>query len=512
MPFPVQTSNVSGQDSFKGSCSERPCSEGQGRESGSGWRRMMLSATAGLAVLAMTATVATARPAPDSFADLAERLLPSVVNISTTQVQRAQERGPEIPRFPPGSPFEEFFRDFFDRNQQERAPRRITSLGSGFIIDPEGYIVTNNHVIEDAEEITVILHDDTNLQARIVGRDASTDLALLKVDPSSPLPHVSWGDSEAARVGDWILAIGNPFGLGGTVTAGIISASKRDINTGPYDSYLQTDASINRGNSGGPMFNLEGKVIGVNTAIFSPSGGSIGIGFAIPASLASNVIGQLRDYGRTRRGWLGVRIQTVTPDIAGSLQLERAEGALVAGITEGGPASGTGLRPGDVILSFDGRPIREMRDLPRIVADTPIDKEVTVGIWRNGEAMDLTVRIGELPDDAASRGVERETGVDSMEVLGLSLAPLSDELRRRFGYDSRAEGVVVLDVREGTPGKAGGLQEGDLIVEVTPEPVTTPEEFRTLVEKARDAGRKTVLLLTERNTVRQFLVMPVTER
>ena len=334
-----------------------------------------------------------------------------MVNISTTQISKKSDRGPEIPQFPPGSPFEEFFKDFFDRNRPDSAPRKVTSLGSGFIIDPSGYIVTNHHVIEDAEEVTVILHDDTNLKAKIIGRDTKTDLALLKVEAKKPLPYVKWGDSEKARVGDWVLAIGNPFGLGGTVTAGIISARKRDINSGPYDSYLQTDASINRGNSGGPMFNLDGEVIGINTAIFSPSGGSIGIGFAIPSAQARTVIDQLRKYGRTRRGWLGVRIQTVTDQIAESLAMGRARGALVAGVTDNGPADKAGIKSGDVIVAFDGQDIDEMRDLPRLVAETAIDKDVKVRVIRGGKPVELSVQVGELPDEIKERkasGVEDE--------------------------------------------------------------------------------------------------------
>jgi len=452
---------------------------------------------------------AAARSAPQSFADLAERLLPAVVNISATQVSK-KRRLPEMPQFPPGSPFEEFFKDFFDRNQRDSRPRKSNSLGSGFIIDPSGYVVTNNHVIEDAEEITVILHDDTNLKAKIVGRDKRTDLALLKVESEKPLPALKWGNSTQVRVGDWVLAIGNPFGLGGTVTAGIISASKRDINSGPYDSYLQTDASINRGNSGGPMFNLEGDVIGVNTAIYSPSGGSIGIGFAIPSSQAKVVIDQLRNFGRTRRGWLGVRIQTVTKEIAESLELGKPRGALVASIDENGPAKGSGLKARDVILSFDGRPVSEMRDLPRLVAETPIDAKVTLNVWRNGKQIDISVKLGELPEDIKTAKVTGIEDKSAVEMLGMTLTKLNDELRRRYKLDTRARGVLVIDVKEGSAGKKGGLQAGDLIVEVAPDQVRTPKEFKERITKARKAKRKTVLLLTERKKVRQFIVLPVT--
>ena len=462
-------------------------------------------------VLPLGAAPAQAAAPPESFADLAERLLPAVVNISATQVSK-KRRLPEMPQFPPGSPFEEFFRDFLDRNQHDSKPRKSSSLGSGFIIDPSGYVVTNNHVIEDAEEITVILQDDTNLKAKIIGRDKKTDLALLKVEPKKPLPSLKWGDSAKVRVGDWILAIGNPFGLGGTVTAGIISASKRDINSGPYDSYLQTDASINRGNSGGPMFNLDGGVIGVNTAIYSPSGGSIGIGFAIPSLQARVVIDQLRKFGRTRRGWLGVRIQTVTKQIAESLELGKPRGALVAGVNEKGPAKDSGLKAGDVILTFDGKPVERMRDLPRIVAQTPIDKSVQFKVWRNGDnakTVDLTVKIGELPDDVKTAKITGIENKSAVEMLGMTLAELNDPLRRRYKLDSRAKGVLVLDVKEGSAGKKGGLQPGDLIVEVAPDTVVTPKEFQERIDKARKAKRKTVLLLTERKKVRQFIVLPV---
>jgi serine protease Do len=462
-----------------------------------------------LAIAAPSSREAAARSAPASFADLAEKLLPAVVNISTTQAVKKRDRGPEIPQFPPGSPFEEFFKDFFDRNRPDSAPRKATSLGSGFIIDPAGYIVTNNHVIEDAESVTVILQDDTNLTAKIIGRDTKTDLALLKVEPKSPLPFVPWGNSDKSRVGDWVLAIGNPFGLGGTVTAGIISARKRNINSGPYDSYLQTDASINRGNSGGPMFNLKGEVIGVNTAIFSPSGGSIGIGFSIPATQAKTIVDQLRKFGRTRRGWLGVRIQTVTDQIAESLELGKARGALVAGVTEGGPAKSAGIKAGDVIIAFDDRPVEAMRDLPRMVAETPIDRATKLTVFRNGKTLKLKVTIGELPDDVKVRKASGVEDKNALSLLGLTLTPLKDSLRQTYKLDSRAKGVLVTSVKDGSSGKKAGLQAGDLIIEVAPDTVTTPEQFKKRIEMARKNKRKTVLLLTERKKVRQFIVLPV---
>ena len=336
-------------------------------------------------------------------------------------------------------PFEDFFRDFFDRNQPEGSPRRrATSLGSGFIIDPRGFVVTNNHVIADADEINVILSDDTRHEATVIGRDPKTDLALLKIEPGRELPAVAWGDSRQSRVGEWVVAIGNPFGLGGSVTAGIISARQRNINAGPYDSFLQTDASINRGNSGGPLFNMDGEVIGVNTAIFSPSGGSVGIGFSIPSEIANRVINQLRDFGHTKRGWLGVRIQSVTDEIAESLGLDEAAGALVASVSPEGPADLGELEAGDVVLSFDGQPIEEMRDLPRIVADTDIGRSVPVEVWRRGEVQVLSVEVGELDEElpvlaSATTGLgEDEAEVGSVDALGLELSSITTASRTDF--------------------------------------------------------------------------------
>src|SRR5579862_2353755 len=370
----------------------------------SGVRRIAVATVAVFAVFGPPSLPsAAARGAPDGFADLAERLLPAVVNISTTQTVKSEPQSntstPERERLPQGSPFDEFFKDFFDHNSQlgdrpELRSRKETSLGSGFVIDPAGYVVTNNHVIADADQITVILHDNTNLKATVVGRDTKTDVAVLKVAADKPLPVAGWGDSDKARVGDWVLAIGNPFGLGGSVTAGILSARQRDINSGPYDDFLQTDAAINRGNSGGPMFNMDGQVIGINTAIYSPSGGSIGIGFAIPSNLAKEVVDELirePDHA-VHRGWLGVRIQTVTDEIADSLGLDKAKGALVASVNDKGPAQLGGIQPGDVILTFNGKPVEDMRHLPRLVAETPVDKMVPVAIWRKRKEVMLQVK------------------------------------------------------------------------------------------------------------------------
>ena len=469
-----------------------------------------------LAALAMPFQ-AEARTAPNSFADLSARLLPSVVNISTTQTTKRQ-RGPgaQRPQLPPGSQFEDFFREFFDRQQRRGAPqRRMTSLGSGFIIDPAGYIVTNNHVIADADEITVTLANDSRLKAKVIGRDAKTDLALLKVKPDTPLHAVGFGDSHATRVGDWVVAIGNPFGLGGTVTAGIVSARHRDINSGPYDDFIQTDASINRGNSGGPMFNLDGKVIGVNTAIFSPSGGSVGIGFAIPSNLAKPIIDQLRKFGRARRGWLGVRIQTVTDDIAQSLELDKTSGALVAELTPGGPAEKGRVLVGDVILTFDGKEVGKMRSLPRIVAETAVGERVLVEVWRQSNKVKLNIVVGEFPDEnqlVSSRPTTQQPEAEkNLAVLGLMLSAVTPELRERFKLGDGVEGVIVTEVEEGSAAANRQIRPGDIIRKVGHEhvPVKRPSQIRKLVEEARKANRKTIIVLVEREGGRRFVPIKI---
>ncbi len=467
---------------------------------------LALAAVLVIAALSWTSSP-QAQTTPDSFAGLAERLLPAVVNISTTQVIRDRaHRGPEVPRFPPGSPFEEFFRDFFDRSLPEAPPRRVTALGSGFIVDPSGYIVTSNHVIEGADEITIILQDGTHLTAEIIGRDTKTDLALLKVESEDELPFLEWGDSDIARVGDWVIAIGNPFGLGGTVTAGIISARARNINAGPYDDFIQTDASINRGNSGGPMFDLRGEVIGINTAIFSPSGGSVGIGFAIPSALAEPVIDQLREYGRARRGWLGVRVQTVTEEIAENLGLDEPRGALVANVSEGGPAQEAGIKQGDVILRFDGKDVPTMRRLPRVVAETDVEKEVEVVIWRKGEELTIGVQVGELEEaeETTRAALVEQTNEVIIESLELSLASITPELSAQFNLDADAEGVVITKVSPGSDAARKDLRPGDLILEVDQEEISTPAGAEKRIKKAKSDGHKSVLLLVSRQGDERF--------
>jgi serine protease Do len=436
---------------------------------------------------------AHARAVPDSFADLAEKLLPVVVNISTTQVVESTGGSEE---------FEEFFREFFERRGEQPQRRQERALGSGFIIDSSGYIVTNHHVIEGADEITVLLHDGTSLVAEVIGSDEKTDLAILKVANGKPLPAAEWGDSDKTRIGDWVIAIGNPFGLGGTVTAGIVSARERDIRAGPYDDFIQTDAAINKGNSGGPMFNLDGRVIGINSVIISPSGGSAGIGFAIASNLARNVIEQLRDFGRVRRGWLGVRIQTVTDELAEGLRLDDTTGALVASVTEEGPAEAAGIEQGDVILKFDGRDVTEMRKLPRLVAETGIGKAVDVVIWRKGEEVTLQVELGELDEEEMAAVAPGEAPVEEqsslVESLGLKLAQLTPELRTQFELGEDLEGVVITDVEaEGTAAEKG-LRPGDIIVEVDQEEVRTPGDVADKVEQAKDEKFRVVTLLVFR--------------
>ena len=451
-------------------------------------------------------SLAQAKQPPESFADLVDELSPTVVNISTTQMVQDG----------PGQDFEELFREFFERRGLPGEPpqqrqRRATSLGSGFIIDSSGYIVTNHHVVAEADEISVRLHDDTTLEAELVGSDEKTDLALLKVKTDIDLPAASWGDSDAIRVGDWVLAIGNPFGLGGTVTAGILSARQRDINAGPYDDFLQTDASINRGNSGGPMFNIDGKVIGVNSMIYSPTGGSIGIGFAIPSRMAKAIVDQLKEFGEVRRGWLGVRIQTVTEELAEGLRLDKPNGALVASVTEGGPAAEAGIQQGDVILEFDGREVEEMRKLPRMVAETSIGKEVPVVVWRKGERLTIDVQLGELDEEQVASletGPAGEGG-GGASTLGLELSSITPELRERFQLDDSAKGVIVTDVKSNSPAMEKGLQAGDLIVEVDQEEVTEPSDVAKLVSQAKEEGYRVVTLLVYRGGDYQWVAVQI---
>lgn len=478
--------------------------------------RLILLSVSLLCVGIAMPTPSEAREGPTSFADLAEKLLPAVVNISTTQTVTTRDDSLDLQdlQIPPGSPLEDFLQDFLNHNggKNDGKPHKhkSTSLGSGFVIDPTGYIVTNYHVIQDADEITVILQDDTNLPATVVGKDKKTDLALLKVTPKKNLPAVAWGDSDKIRVGDWIMAIGNPFGLGGTVTAGIISARARDINSGPYDDYLQTDAPINRGNSGGPMFNMDGEVIGINTAIFSPSGGSIGIGFAIPSSMAKSVIEQLKTTGHIRRGWLGVRIQSLSPEIADSLGLSTAHGALISSVTPGGPAADAHFEQGDVITSFDGKEVQEMHKLPRIVAETEVGRTVPVTVFRKGKEITLHVKVGELAghdeakdkDQADTEDKPAKSNADKVDELGISVAPATDALRKRMGIESSTQGLVVMHINQGGVAADQGLVVGDVISEASQQDLKTAKDLSEAAKRAKKEGKPLLLLIDRKGDLR----------
>ncbi|ANM11299.1 MULTISPECIES: Do family serine endopeptidase [unclassified Rhizobium] len=498
---------------------------------------------------------------PASVADLAEGLLDAVVNISTSQNVKDDEGVGPAPRAPDGSPFQEFFNDFFDKKQGNKGGNHnVSSLGSGFVIDPTGYIVTNNHVIEGADDIEVNFANGSKLKAKLIGTDTKTDLSVLKVEPKTPLKSVKFGDSSTMRIGDWVMAIGNPFGFGGSVTVGIISGRGRNINAGPYDNFIQTDAAINKGNSGGPLFNMKGEVIGINTAIISPSGGSIGIGFSVPSELASGVVDQLREYGETRRGWLGVRIQPVTDDIADSLGLDSAKGALVAGVIKGGPVDDGSIKAGDVILKFDGKTVSEMRDLPRVVAESTVGKEVDVVVLRDGKEQTVKVKLGRLEDsdqaaasgDAAPDGSQGDGVItpdpdenndmdqpDSGDqaqpapgapdqhqgqgqgqvspdastpknVLGLSLSLLSAETRKAFGIAESVDGVVVTEVTPGSASAEKGLKPGDVIVEVAQEFMKSPDAVAAKVKSLKQEGRRNAqLMIASANGDLRFVAVPM---
>lgn len=462
-------------------------------------------------IIAVLALILGAAPAmaegPASLAPLAKKLSDAVVNISTTQTVKGPQ-GVPLPKVPKGSPFEEFFEDFFNKKGgAPRVDRKVSSLGSGFVIDgTEGLIVTNNHVIDGADEIIVNFHDGTKLTVeKVLGKDVKSDIALLKVNPKKPLVDVKFGSSTALEVGDWVLAIGNPFGLGGSVSVGIISAKSRDINSGPYDDYLQTDAAINKGNSGGPLFNMDGEVVGVNTAIISPTGGSIGIGFAVPSDTVVAVVDQLKQYGETRRGWLGVKIQTVTDDIAETLSVPESRGALVSAVTPGSPAAQGGLETGDVIMKFDGKEVTTMRGLPKIVAQTQIGKTVDVEVLRKGATKTLQIKVGLLQDEIAGESKPEDEESDSpqgappvvSEVIGLKLVPLTDEIRRKYGLDEKVTGAVIDDIDPDSPAAQKGLKPGDVVVEAGQNPVSNPDDVVKSVDKVKKSGRKAVLLRVE---------------
>ena len=481
------------------------------------FNRRLRPALLGLAIALAVTAPASAR-GPEGVADVAEKVIDSVVNISTTQTVDAKSgdksgekseggRG-AMPQLPPGSPFEEFFDDFFKNKRGGDGkggpgmaqPRKTNSLGSGFIVDSSGIVVTNNHVIADADEITVIQNDGTKTKATLIGVDKKTDLAVLKFTPAKPVTAVKFGDSTKLRLGEWVIAIGNPFSLGGTVTAGIVSAINRDINSGPYDSYIQTDAAINRGNSGGPLFNLDGEVIGVNTLIISPSGGSIGIGFAVPSKTVSVVVDQLRQFGELRRGWLGVRIQQVTDEIAESLNIKPARGALIAGIDDKGPAKPAGIEPGDVVVKFDGKDIKEPKDLSRTVADTAVGKAVDVVIIRKGQEVTKQVTLARLDENEKPTPASVKTEVQpekpvTQKALGLDLAGLSKDLRAKYKIKDSVKGVVVTGVDGNSDAAEKRLSAGDVIVEVAQESVANAGDVKKRVDALKKDGKKSVLLL-----------------
>ncbi|MFZ3180234.1 MAG: Do family serine endopeptidase [Methylocystis silviterrae] len=464
---------------------------------------------------------------PDSLSELSTQVSDAVVNISATTVDAKRTSRNDGPNMPPGvgpgAPFDDLFEEFFRRRGQGMPEmprqRRSSSLGSGFVIDPSGIVITNNHVIADANEVTVILNDGQKLKAEVLGKDQKVDVAVLKVKPEKPLKAVKFGDSDKAKVGDWVLAVGNPFGLGGSVTAGIVSARNRNIDSGPYDNYIQTDASINKGNSGGPLFNMDGEVIGINTAILSPSGGSVGIGFATPANTVEPVIVQLQAFGETRRGWLGVRIQNIDDAIAETLSLGATRGALVAGVDDKGPSKPAGLKVGDVIVKFDGKPIKESRDLPKLVAATPVGKDVELVVVRSGKEQTKTVKLGRLEDGekvASKDGGEKEkseSGGDgsSQSVLGLELSRLSDALRTRYQIkDTVKGGVVITAVDPRSEAAEKRLQAGEVLLEVNQEAVSDPADVLKKIKTLKGAGKKTALLIVANGQGdAHFVALPV---
>jgi len=468
-----------------------------------GWLRTSLAVAAMAAVLGYAQAPLTAPPALaqaeqlPSVADLADRLLPAVVEISVESKAQGGSSDFQMPDLPENSPFRDFFEDFFKRQQQGEGPRNrtVNSMGSGFVIDASGLIVTNNHVVEGAEAIEVRFQDSTILKAELVGRDPKTDLAVLRVKPEKPLPVVGFGDSDHLRIGEWVMAIGNPFGLGGSVSLGIVSARNRDINAGPYDDYIQTDAAINKGNSGGPLFDLKGNVVGINTAIFSPSGGSVGIGFSVPANTAKGVVAQLVKYGETRRGWLGVKIQSVTDDIAESMGMTKSHGALIADVTKTGPAEKAGIEAGDVV-EFDGKPVTQMRDLPRIVAETEIGKQVTVKVLRKGKEVTVTAEVGRLED--GEKLVAQQDGGSApavVTVLGMTVATLTDDLRVKFKTDAEVKGAIITEVAAEGPAADKKLEPGDVITEAGEKEVVGAADISARVAEAEAASKNSVLLL-----------------
>ncbi|PJJ86064.1 serine protease Do [Brevirhabdus pacifica] len=478
--------------------------------------RLFLALVLGLALALFQVMEAKARAAPESFADLAEKVSAAVVNITTSTTVATTGPGP-APMVPEGSPLEDFFRDFMDRQNRGdgQRPRRSQALGSGFVISEDGFIVTNNHVIDKADQITIEFFNGRELEAKVIGTDPKTDIALLKVEADAPLPFVSFGDSDVARVGDWVMAVGNPLGQGFSVSAGIVSARNRALS-GTYDDFIQTDAAINRGNSGGPLFDMNGEVIGVNTAILSPNGGSIGIGFAMSSAVVTKVVNQLKEFGETRRGWLGVRIQDVTDDVAEAMGLAKAAGALVTDVPDG-PAKDAGMAAGDVIQSFDGKDVADTRELVRVVGNTEVGKAVRVVVFRGGKTQTLKVTLGRREDaeaiPVAGDGPDADTPAEPevAEVLGLSLSPLTDPLRADLELPKSAQGLVVRDVDPESEAYEKGLRAGDLISEAGQQKVSEVADLEDQIDAAREAGRKTILLLVRRDGEPRFVALALGE-
>ncbi|APX11082.1 Do family serine endopeptidase [Tateyamaria omphalii] len=463
-----------------------------------------------LAFVLVQALMAQARP--ESLAPLAEQISPSVVNITTSTVVEGRTGPQGI--VPEGSPFEDFFREFQDRNGPGDRPRRSSALGSGFVISEDGFIVTNNHVIEGADEINIEFFNGDELTAELVGTDPNTDIALLKVEADGPLPFVPFGNSDNARVGDWVVAMGNPLGQGFSVSAGIVSARNRALS-GTYDDYIQTDAAINRGNSGGPLFNMDGQVIGVNTAILSPNGGSIGIGFSMASNVVTRVVDQLQEFGETRRGWLGVRIQDVTDDIAEAIGLETTAGALVTSVPEG-PAMEAGMQDGDVILSFAGVDVADTRGLVRQVGNSPVGETVRVVVFREGETVTLRVTLGRREEaegavPAVAPAPDEPAEAETKDVLGLTLSTLTDELREQLGADADQDGLAVVEVDETSEAYEKGLRAGDIITEAGQQKVNSISEFEVRLEEVGEAGRKSLLLLVRRAGDPRFVALSLAE-
>jgi len=481
------------------------------------FRQMQLAwiLTGAILLLMLQVIQTSAQIMPNTFADLAEDFSPSVVNITTTTVIAG--RADQAPRgiVPKGSPFEDFFKEFEDRRRGggKGRGRRSSALGSGFVISADGFIVTNNHVIDGADEIEIEFFSGETLAAKVIGTDKNTDIAVLKVESDAPLPYVSFGDSDTARVGDWVVAMGNPLGQGFSVSAGIVSARNRAL-AGIYDDYIQTDAAINRGNSGGPLFNLAGKVVGVNTAILSPNGGSIGIGFSMASNVVSRVVDQLTEFGEIRRGWLGVRIQDVDEDIAESIEgLDRAAGAVVTGVPDG-PANDAGMVQSDVIITFDGHEVEDVRDLVQTVGNTEVGKAVDVVVVRDGEKVTLSVTLGLRDDAKLAKAGDAPTTEDvpkDFEQFGMTLSNLTDEIREGLGLQKDAEGLVVVSVLETSEAFKKGLRSGDLITEAGQEKITSIAEFEGQVAATIEGGRKTMLLLVRRDNDPRFLALPVQE-